>query len=169
MTEQFVSGLIGAPFGLKGFVKVRPCSGEIDHLLALESARVRQNGAERVLRIAEITPSPPMVLIRFAGIDSPEAAKALHGAELLVDRERASPLKDDEFYVEDLRGLVVAAADNGEILGSITGIVEGGGGYLAEIKLAAGGVKLVPFRKEFFAQISPEQGRATLLCRWILE
>jgi 16S rRNA processing protein RimM len=173
MTEQFVAALIGAPFGLTGLVKVRPLSGEIDHLLALRSVAARQNGTERVLRIEQIIPQPPVVLMKFAGIDSPEAAKTLGGAELLVDRGQASPLRPGEFYVEDLKGLAVISGPlegaGDEILGHITDIIEGGGGELAEIRLMDGQLKLVPFRREFFSGISPETGRVVLLNRWILE
>jgi 16S rRNA processing protein RimM len=180
MTNRFVIGLIGAPFGLKGHVKVRPFSGEIDHLLKLESVTVRQAEKERTLRIEECVAQTPGALIKFAGFDSPEAAKALHGAELLVSREQAAPLEPGEFYVEDLRGLAVVAAASessvpaGEIpdmkpIGHITDIIEGGGGELAEIKLTSGEVKLVPFRKEFFAEISPEKGRVVLVNQWVLE
>jgi 16S rRNA processing protein RimM len=169
LIERFVAGLVGPPFGLKGFVKIRPFSGEIDHLLTLRSVVIRQGDTERTLQIEESAAQFPALLIKFAGVDSPEAAKTLGGAELLVDREHASPLKPGEFYVEDLRGLAVAAADTGEILGCITDIIEGGGGDLAEIQLANGEKKLVPFRKEFFAEICPEKGRLKLLNRWILE
>ena len=168
MIERFVAGLVGPPFGLKGFVKIRPFSGEIDHLLTLQSVVIRQGDQERTLQIEESAAQPSALLIKFAGVDSPEAAKILGGAELLVDREHASPLKPGEFYIEDLRGLAVAA-DTGETLGCITDIIEGGGGDLAEIQLANGEKKLVPFRKEFFAEICPEKGRLTLLNRWILE
>jgi 16S rRNA processing protein RimM len=166
MIEQFVAALIGAPFGLTGMVKVRPFSGEIDHLLALRSVAARQNGTERVLRIEQSVPQPPFVLIKFAGIDSPEAAKTLGGAELLVDRGQASPLRPGEFYVEDLKGLAVISGD--EILGHITDIIESGG-ELAEIRLTDGQLKLVPFRREFFSEISPETGRVVLRHTWILE
>ena len=169
LTESFVAALIGAPFGLKGFVKARPLSGEIDHLLRLESAVLRQGGEERALLVEEALAQPPAVLFKFAGYDSPEAVKALTGAELLVGRDGASPLGEGEFYIEDLKGLEVAAADGGEILGVFAGIVEGGGGELAEIALASGGVKLVPFRKEFFSEITIDKGRALLQNRWILE
>ena len=169
LTGQFVAAIVGPPFGLKGFVKVRSLSGEIDHLLRLESAVLRQDGRERALAIEEIIPLPPAVLVKFAGFDSPEAAKTLAGAELLVDRDAACPLAPGEFYIEDLKGLTVAAADSGQIIGHITGILEGGGGELAEILLAGGGTKLVPFRKEFFAEINPEKGQALLLNLWILE
>jgi 16S rRNA processing protein RimM len=168
MIERFVVGLIGAPFGLKGFVKVKPLSGEIDHLLKLQSAVLRLRGAEKTVNIEESAPALPQVVMKFAGIDSPEAAKTLGGGELMVRREEASPLGPGEFYVEDLRGLAVAAAD-GETAGRVTGIVEGGGGDLVEIRLVTGELKLVPFRKEFFAPPEPKTGRLILLERWILE
>jgi 16S rRNA processing protein RimM len=163
-----VAGLVGSPFGLKGFVKVRPLSGEIEHLIKLQSATIRHNGTERVLEIAESAAASPGIVMRFAGIDSPEAAKTLNGAELLVDREQASPLQDGEFYIEDLKGLAVES-ESGGILGHITDIIESGSGDLAEIRLVSGELKLVPFRQEFFAEISPEKGRLILKNLWILE
>jgi 16S rRNA processing protein RimM len=172
VTDRFVAGLIGAPFGLKGFVKVKPLSGEIDHLLKLQSAVLRQKGTEKPVKIEECAPALSQVVMKFAGIGSPEAAKALSGAELLVRREEASPLGPGEFYVEDLKGLAVAAAgsgENDEILGYVTGIVEGGGGDLVEIRLSTGEFKFVPLRKEFFVPVKPETGRLILLERWILE
>jgi 16S rRNA processing protein RimM len=57
----------------------------------------------------------------------------------------------------------------GETLAVITAIVEGGGGDLAELRLADGRVRLVPFRKEFFVDINPEKGRVTLKNLWVLE
>ena len=174
MTEKFVTGIIGPPHGLKGFVKIRSLSGEIDHLLVLSEVILRKDGRERCVKIEESLALPPALLMRFAGIESPEAAKALAGAELLVDRKQASPLLDGEFYIEDLKGLPVKAGNDeslpaGEILGSITGIVEGGGGDLAEIKLTDGKLKLVPFRKEFFGDINIKEGFAVLKNLWILE
>ncbi|MDR2477848.1 MAG: ribosome maturation factor RimM [Treponema sp.] len=169
MTESFIAAVAGAPFGLKGFIKVRPFSGETAHLLKLQSVTVRQDGRERVLKIAESVLQPPGLALRFEGFDSPEAAAGLSGAELLVKREDACPLQDGEFYIEDLKGLAVTAADDGRILGYVTGIIEGGGGFLAELRLPDGVLRLVPFRQEFFTEISPEEGRLILKNLWILE
>ena len=168
MTEKFIIGLIGAPFGVKGFVKVRPLSGEIGHLLKLKSALVSRDGEERVLQIEETAPAAPTVLMRFAGIDSPEKAKTLTGAQILAGREQAAPLNEGEFYIEDLKGLTVIA-ENGDTIGHITDIIEGGGGELAEIELTNGEKRLVPFRREFFSEISPEKGNVVLQNLWILE
>ncbi|MDR0457142.1 MAG: ribosome maturation factor RimM [Treponema sp.] len=169
MTEQFVAGIVGAPFGLKGFVKVKPLSGEIDHLLKLRSVILRQGEKEQSLTIEESAAIPPSVAMRFAGFHDPEATKALRGAELLVSREDAAPLQPGELYVEDLKELAVLAADSGEILGHITTIIEGGGGDLAEIRLQNGTTRLVPFRKEFFTGIDLEKRQVILHNLWILE
>jgi len=83
--------------------------------------------------------------------------------------------------VEDLKGLAVIAAipgspsdivnasGDGELIGHITDILEGGNGELAELRLLSGELKLVPFRNEFFGDISIEKGRVVLRERWILE
>ena len=180
MTQQFIAGIVGAPFGVKGFVKIHPPSGETDHLLKLQSVVVSKDGKERQLKIEETAPAASAVLIRFAGIDNPEKAKTLAGAQLLVGREQAAPLKEGEYYIEDLKGLPVTT-ENNETIGHITDIIEGGGGELAEIELSDGEKRLVPFRKDFFPEICPEKGvyPATGACQvtgrivlqnlWILE
>jgi len=169
MTERFVAGIVGAPFGLEGFVKVKPPSGEVEHLLKLRQATLRQDGKERQLAIEESDASGPIVLMRFAGFRSPEAARALTGAELLVSREEAAPLQPGEFYVEDLKGLAVCAAEGGDTLGHIAAIIEGGGGDLIEIRLNSGELKLVPFREEFVAAVDMDKGRMLLHNLWVLE
>ncbi|MDR1929184.1 MAG: ribosome maturation factor RimM [Treponema sp.] len=164
-----MAALVGPPFGITGRVKIRSLSGETGHLLALDRAVLRLGGREQVYTIEEFTPSPP--LMKFAGIDSPEAAGTLRGAEILVDRSQAAPLGEGEFYIEDLKGLKVFVQAQGgpRFTGEITGIIEGGGGFLAEITLPGGEKKLVPFRNEFFGPIDTERGRAELLQDWILD
>ena len=174
MTGEFVAGLVGPPFGLEGFVKVKPFSGDIENLLKLREVTVRRGGKEQRLAIVDAAAAPNAALLHFSGYDNPETAKTLSGAELLVSRADASPLAPGEFYIEDLKGLAVVTAPDsglpkGEILGHITGILEGGDSSLVEIKLAGGALRLVPFRKEFFPEIDPENGKITLNNLWILE
>jgi 16S rRNA processing protein RimM len=169
MTKRFVAGVVGAPFGLKGFVKVKPFSGEIDHLLKLKSVTLRQGEQERVFGIEESAAIPPALAIRFAGFHTPEAVRTLKGAELMVERKDAAPLQTGEFYIEDIKGLSVLLADGAEPLGHIIGIIEGGGGDLAELRLQNGETKLVPFRKEFFTNIDLEKKQLILHNHWVLE
>jgi 16S rRNA processing protein RimM len=176
MTNRFVVGLVGAPFGLEGFIKVKSLSGETEHLLRLREALLRLHNREELHEIEQSAPAFPSVIMKFRGIDTPEEAGTLTGAEIITARENASPLKSGEFYIEDLKGMAVMSPENGEngstsgeVLGYITNIIEGGGAYLAEIRLISGELKLVPFRDEFFGEIKPETGRTALRNTWILE
>lgn len=169
MTERFAVALVGAPFGVKGFVKIRSLSGEYEHLKRLDAVILRLGDRERLWEIERTVPVNQSLAMKFKGIDTPEGAKELTGAEVITDRSHAAPLKADEFYVEDLQGLeVVSIAETAEVLGCITSVVEGGGGNLAEIRLNSGELKLVPFRKEFFGDINLETRQAVLLETWIL-
>ncbi len=167
MVEQFVVGVVRAPFGLNGRVKVQSYSGEIDHLADLEAVVLRKGDAERRVAVEETGGAPASFFMKFKGCDTPEAAKQLAGWELVVPREAAAYLEDDEFYVEDLRGISVELG--GKRVGEIADVVEGGGGQLAEVRLDAGGTRLVPFRNEFFGDVDTEGRRAVLLAGWILE
>jgi 16S rRNA processing protein RimM len=129
---------------------------------------LRLGGRETTWNIAETVPLGNSLIIRFAGIESPEAARQLQGAEIIAPRAGAAPLKEGEYYVEDLKGLEVVNSE-GCPLGCVTGVVEGGGASLAEVQLLSGESRLVPFRNEFFGDVDFTDRRITLLESWILE
>jgi 16S rRNA processing protein RimM len=168
MITRFVLGLVGTPFGVKGFVKIRSLSGEYAHLERLNKVALRHNDEERVFEVEAAAPLGQGLALKFKGIDSPEAAKTLVGAELLGDRDHAAPLEPNEWYIEDLLGIEVRLVD-GSLIGAISAIVEGGGGNLAELRLLSGERKFIPFRKEFLTDIDLDRRSATLLTPWILE
>ena len=165
---HFILGLVGLPFGLEGFVKGKPFSGETDHFSRLDKVTLNHNGKETTHRIAEIKPRGDFLLMRFEGINSPEAVNLLKGAQIIAAREYAAPLKEGEYYVEDLKGLNVVNKD-GETLGQISDIIEGGGGQLVEVVLLSGEKSLVPFKNEFFGDVCLGEGKIVLLEPWILE
>jgi 16S rRNA processing protein RimM len=167
LTEQFVAALVGAPFGVKGFVKIRPLSGETEHLERLETATLRSAKGKATFSIEEIRIIGKDLAMKFRGIETPEAARTLSGAELLVGRDQAAPLGEGEYYVEDLRGLAIHNS-RGERLGEIRDVLEGGNGQLIEALLSGGETRLIPFRNEFFGEVDPEKGRAILLAEWVL-
>ncbi|MDR0760410.1 MAG: ribosome maturation factor RimM [Treponema sp.] len=168
MISRFVVGLLGAPFGLEGCIKVRSLSGETAHIVRLRRVLLRRDGGERFFEVEGVDKKGESLVIKLKGVDSPEAARSLKGAEIVTGRENAAPLGPEEYYIGDLQGIAVVSQD-GEVLGRVADVLEGGGGELVEVRLPSGELRLVPFRKEFFGDVSPEQGRAVLLCRWILE
>ena len=176
MTQSFTLAIVGSSFGLDGFVKIRSLSNETSHLSSLKSVILRQNGKEKQYNIEDIKLSNDVswISMKFEGINSPEQAKTLTGAELIADRAFAAPLKEGEYYIEDLKGLLLVDSDSDipskhEVLGHITDIIEGGNGFVAEIRLNSGETRFIPFRKEFLGEINIQEGKVKLLEKWILE
>jgi len=167
VTDSFVVGVVGGPFGVKGHVKIKVFSGETAHLEALGSVLLRTSQSEQRYTVEATQGSPANFVMKFKGIDSPEAARLLHGAELVSDRSGAAPLAAGEYYVEDLRGIAVVFS--GESVGTVGEIIEGGGGQLVEVITNDGQTRLVPFRNEFFGDIDLPRRRIILKARWILE
>jgi 16S rRNA processing protein RimM len=168
--KRFITGIIGQPFGVKGFVKVRLPSGDSSHFDQLEKVTVRFGTQEKNLVIEDTGHAPSSFVIKFKGYDSPEAAKALQGGEILVDRDAAAPLEENEYYIEDLRGLTVHLhLVSGPVIGTVTDVVEGGGGQLMEIQISEQERRLVPFRNEFIGDIDIAGGTVVLKEGWILE
>ena len=197
-TSRFVAGILGRPFGLQGFVKFRSLSGETAHLLPLKQLTLRKDGLEYTAGVEawRITPTgasgataaAAAGIVKIAGVDSPEAAKALSGSEIIVPRENAAPLGVNEYYIEDLQGLAVTGTAEGEAapendspkngnpvngnsvqLGVISGALLGGRELLLEITRADGAVRLVPFHDRFIGTVSLENRTVELRTPWLLE
>ena len=174
--DLLATGQIRGAFGVNGFVKVESFSGEYEHFLRFTEvflsipkgkSKEKEPKQDR-FEVEEIKIRSADALLKFKGIDSPEAAKLLTGSEVFIPRDMAPPLNEGEVYVRDLCNCNLVY--KGTLVGKITSVVEGGGGYLLEISEAAAAVPVyVPFNKEFIGTIDIEAGTAELMHRWILE
>ncbi|MBO8451079.1 MAG: 16S rRNA processing protein RimM [Spirochaetes bacterium] len=167
---ELVTAFIRSPHGVKGFMRVESASGETGHLSALPSVLVRlgrDDGQVFAYDVEETAGSAAAFLMKFAGIDTPEDAKLLSGAEILVERDKACPLREGEVYVRDLCQCDLVYG--GSAVGRIIGVTEGGGGDLLEVALPEGRRCFVPFQNAFIGDVNPEQKTVCLLHRWILD
>jgi len=164
--ELIAIGKIRTSHGVKGFVKIISFSGETEHYLSLEKVILRSDRQERDYEIEEIKPLGDSIIIKFAGIDTPEKAKSLAGMEIVVPRENAAALEEGEFYHADL--VQCSMAYENEVIGRVESIIEGGGGELFEVKLSSGDIVLIPFRDEFIGDISIGERLIELKEKWIL-
>lgn len=176
--ELLVTGIIRSAHGLNGFVKVESCSGEVSHLADLEDVDVRTGGAKGTVKryhLDAIEGSSRCLLMKFRGIETMEQAKTLAGSEILLPRDKACPLAEDEFYVSDLCQCVLVY--QGTVLGRITGVMEGGAGDLLEVTVSESSefgeakltTRIVPLRKEFVGKVDMQAKTVELMHRWILE
>ena len=101
-SDELVIGIIRGTHGLSGTMKIESTSGEIEHFFSLEKVRVKKGNFNKLFTIELVSGGNPL-LLKFSGIESQEDARALNGFEILVPRNLACPLNEDEFYIEDLK------------------------------------------------------------------
>ncbi|MBD5439835.1 MAG: 16S rRNA processing protein RimM [Treponema sp.] len=145
-------GFVRGSHGLTGEVRIESASGRYDHIAVLKEVTLVQKGISAKYAVENARVAGNVLYVKFAGVDSPEAAKKLNGAALQTSRENACPLKEGEWYVEDLKkcSLVYFGEENGlgndvaptddirsrSVVGSITDVLEGGAGELLEVLLS---------------------------------
>jgi 16S rRNA processing protein RimM len=89
-----------------------------------------------------------MVVVRLEGVASREAAAALTGTSLYIDRTALPAADEDEFYHADLVGLPVRTTA-GIMVGTITALLDFGAGDLLEIATVERETRLIPFARAF--------------------
>ena len=135
-------GRIAKAHGIKGEVRLKLFADSVDSLRVHDCLFV--GGVERKLRDLREAGKTPIA--RIEGVTDRNAAEALRGSLVEVDRAALPPLAEGEFYHADLVGLPCVDAA-GEVLGTVAAIENFGAGDLIEIELPGGQRSLIPFRE----------------------
>jgi len=99
------------------------------------------------------------LLLRFAGVDSRDAAEALRGVMLLVEVDPAErPEDDEEFYDHQLVGLV-AVDEAGAELGTVSEVLHLPAQEVLVIARPGGAEALVPFVASIVPTVDLAAGR----------
>ncbi|CAA9495953.1 MAG: 16S rRNA processing protein RimM [uncultured Solirubrobacteraceae bacterium] len=113
--SQVEIGRVGRPHGLDGsFYVVAP----EDEMLAV-GRTVALGGTSASIERRAGTPAKPIV--RLSGCASREAAEALRGTPLMVDREELPGLDEGEYWADDLIGCAVG--DGAETVGTVSRLI----------------------------------------------
>jgi 16S rRNA processing protein RimM len=155
--DRICIGAISGAFGVAGEVRLKSfCSQPSD--IASYGALMSEDGT-RAFSISLTKPVSGGFGARIAGITTREAAEALRGTSLFVDRGRLPSLPDDEFYHADLIGLE-AVDTGGETLGKVTAIHNHGAGDIIEISSTRHkSALLLPFTKAIVPNVDLSAGR----------
>ncbi|MBQ9495178.1 MAG: 16S rRNA processing protein RimM [Treponema sp.] len=191
--QQFVVGFVRASHGIAGECKVESASGSYEHIARLKEVALRHGETTKTCSIVSARFASSCLLVKFAGIDSPEEVRKYNGWEIVVPREYAYQLKEGEWYIEDLKNCsLIYENRNGlsnsvsiETIGTITDVLEGGEAYLFEVRLSeecsvlADNIKrtasgkprtvYVPFVDEHIGTIDIENKTVLLMHLWIVE
>ena len=155
-------GIIVKQWGVHGAVKVMPSGRQPDRFCGLNRAFLSEK--DRVLGAYEIEwvkIMPPAAVIKFSGIDTPEAAESLRNKSVCVAREDAVHLSEMEFFHHDLIGLDVYDL-NGCRLGRITGIFENDCNDAYLVKNDEGREELIPAVRDVIKTVDLDQHRMVI-------
>ena len=124
---EIIVGKVGAARGLDGTLKIIPLTDFEGRFDALEKISV----GGKIFRVEEVKHISGQIFMKFAGVDSREAAKALTNKFLTVDRADAAPLDDGEFYTFDIIGCEVF--DDEKKIGAVTNVLKTGSNDVFEV------------------------------------
>jgi 16S rRNA processing protein RimM len=121
--EYLIIGVIVAPRGLQGELKVRVETDDPDRFEALEWVYVGPERQRYGVEGARLHRGS--ALLRLSGITDRDAAEELRGAIIYVDTVDALPLGEGEYFHHQIEGLRVVS-ESGEELGRLREVLETG-------------------------------------------
>lgn len=139
--NPILMAVIGAAHGIRGELRVKTFTGD-PMALADYGPLYAKDG--RRFDIVDLRPAKGVVVARFRQVADRNAAEALTGTALHVDRSVLAEAEEGEFYHADLIGLSVQD-ETQQTIGKVSAFHDFGGGDIMEVELPSGRTVLVPF------------------------
>ncbi|WP_088345444.1 MULTISPECIES: ribosome maturation factor RimM [Rhodomicrobium] len=154
-------GRIAGAHGLRGEVKINSFTAAPEDIAAYGPLT---DPAGRSFTIRSLRPlKGGAVTAQLAGISTRDAAEALRGTELYIEREKLPEPDPDEWYYEDLIGMA-AVSPEGAPIGEIVAVQNFGAGDLLEIRSPdARQTLFVPFTEATVPVVDIEARQVTVL------
>ena len=104
-------GFVGAPFGVRGWIKLRSHTDPPERLLDHRSLRIGQGSIWQNYRIEASGRSGGALTVKLSGVEDRDQAQALRGSQVCVPRSELPQRDDKDFYRADLIGCDVVNID----------------------------------------------------------
>ncbi|MFC7333671.1 ribosome maturation factor RimM [Rhodocista pekingensis] len=160
MTTRIVVAQILGAHGVHGRVKLK--SFTADETAVFGYAPLTDESGRREFKLRRTGTGKDHFLAEVDGITGKEAADALRGTRLYIERDRLpAPEDEDEFYHADLIGLDTVTAD-GQPFGTIKAIYDFGAGDMLEIRHVSEKTVFLPFTKACVPVVEVAAGRVVV-------
>lgn len=157
LPERVTVGRIHRPHGLRGEVTVESLT---DFDRRWQPGSVLSTDSGRLLEVVASRPHRGSLLVLFAGVEDRDAAEALRGELLEVERSAVPPAEAGSYYVFELVGCRCRDRTEGE-LGEVVEVVEDGGGWLLWVEQGSRRLP-VPLVERFLVRVDVEAGEIDL-------
>lgn len=159
VNERFDIGLVGAPHGIRGEVRVKVLSdvpGRMEHLREAYLISADRK-TERLVRL-KTRPGKGTCLIKIEGVEDRDQAQALRGYYISLSRSQALPLPQGRYFVRDLVGLEVVDETLG-VVGTLKDVFTEGVQDLYLVQRKGKKDFLFPAVPQFLKEIDLSAGR----------
>lgn len=149
-------GVVTAPHGVRGEVKVFPTTDDMQRFKKLKTVLLDLGKEQKTLEIEQVKFFKNMVILKFKGIDNINDVEGFRQKDLLVTRDQAVKLLPDENFIADLIGLTVMT-DEGTVLGTLFDVLKTGANDVYCVKTAEGKEVLLPAIKDCILNVDLEK------------
>ena len=161
MEELLQVGVITTTHGVRGEVKVFPTTDDPARFKKLKNVILDTGKTRKELEITGVKCFKNMVILKFKGFDNMNDVENFRQAKLLVTRENAVELGEDEYFIADLIGLAVFS-DEGEALGVITDVLQTGANDVYVISKEGQADLLVPAIHDCIKEVDIARQKMTI-------
>ena len=158
MEQLLQVGVITQTHGVHGEVKVFPTTDDPERFLDLEYVFLDTGREKKKLTIQNVKFFKQFVILKFKGINNINDIEKYKRCPLLVDRENAVELEEDEYFIADMIGMNVITED-GEIFGTLKDVIETGANDVYIINSKKHGEVLIPAIKECILDVNVKEGK----------
>lgn len=154
-------GVITTTHGVHGEVKVFPTTDDAGRFKKLKTVYLDLGRELLPVTIVGVKFFKQMVILKLKEINDMDTAAAYRNKDILIDREDALPLAENEFYICDLIGLKVIT-DEGEALGTLSEVLQTGANDVFEVTLPNKETVLIPYIEDCVKEISLAEEKVTV-------
>ena len=160
--EQFLRvGVISSTHGIRGEVKVYPTTDDPERFLDLDEVILDTGREHKILEIEGVKFFKNQVILKFKGYDNINDIEKYLKKDLLVDREHAVELGENENFIADLIDMEVVT-DEGKVLGTLTDVIETGANDVYAVKTPEGKELLLPAIRDCILDVNVDEKRMTV-------
>jgi 16S rRNA processing protein RimM len=155
MNDFLRVGVITSTHGIRGEVKVFPTTDDVNRFKALKQVKLDTGKEYLDLEIEGVKFFKQYAILKFKGIDNINDIEKYKGKDLLVTRDNAVKLEEDEYFIYDILGSKVIS-DDGNELGELAEVLTTTANDVYVVKTKEGKEILIPSIRECILDVNVE-------------
>lgn len=161
MEDMLRVGVFANTHGVRGEIKVFPTTDDVTRFKKLKKVYLDKGTEKMPLEVQSVRFFKNMVIMKFKGIDNINDIEKYKGKDLLIEREQAVPLAEDEYFICDIIGATVVTEDGTEV-GVLKEVLQTGANDVYVVKTPDKGDVLLPVIDDCVLNLDVEKKTVTV-------